>query len=89
MSEKNRNSDRLAALQNREAALRRQIEVERVRLQRKREKDRARLASIVGEAVLVEAASVPDFALLLKQTLKRALKDEKNAGFVAQQMGWL
>lgn len=89
MSETKRNSERLAALRNREAALKQAIAIEQVRLQKRREKDRARLASIVGEALLVEAATVPDFALLLKQILKKTLKDEKTARFVEQQMGWL
>lgn len=88
MSETNRNSDKLAALRKREAALRQAIANERCALQKRRAKDRERLASIVGEALLCEAARVADFALLLKQTLKKTLKDEKTARFVDQQMGW-
>lgn len=88
MSEAKRNSERLAALRNREAALKQAIAIEQVRLQKRREKDRVRLASIVGEALLCEAARVADFALLLKQTLKKTLKDEKTARFVDEQMGW-
>jgi hypothetical protein len=88
MSGTNGNSDRLAALREREAALKRAIDIEKVRLEKRREKDRARLASIVGEALLCEAARFADFALLLKQTLKKTLKDEKTARFVDEQMGW-
>jgi uncharacterized membrane protein len=84
----NGNANRLAALRNREAALKQAIAEEQVRLQKRREKDRARLALIVGEALLGEAARVPDFALLLKQTLKKNVTDDKTARFV-EQMGWL
>jgi hypothetical protein len=82
------NSDKLAALRNREAALKQAIAEEQVRLQKRREKDRTRLALIVGEALLGEAARVPDFALLVKQTLKKNVTDDKTARFV-EQMGWL
>jgi hypothetical protein len=84
----NGNANRLAALREREAALRKAIATEQVRLQKRREKDRARLTSIVGEALLGEAARVPDFALLLKQMLKKNVTDDKTARFV-EQMGWL
>jgi hypothetical protein len=82
------NSDKLAGLRNREAALRKAIAIEQVRLQKRRDKDRARLATVIGEAMLVEALRVTDFELLLKQTLKRTVKDEKAAKFLAE-MGWL
>lgn len=88
MSATKSNSGKLAALRSREAALKQAIAEEQVRLQKRREKDRARLASIVGESLLGEAARVPDFALLLKQMLKNNVTDDKTARFV-EQMGWL
>lgn len=80
--------NKLVALKQREAALKAAIAAEQVRQQKRREKDRERLAKTVGIAVLDEAARVPDFELLLKQTLKKTVKDEKAAKFLVE-MRWL
>ena len=88
MNEANGNADRLAALRKREAALKAAIAQEQVRQQKLKEKRHARLAAIVGAALLEEAARVPDFELLLKQTLKKAVKDDKAVKFLTE-MRWL
>ena len=88
MGEANVNADRLAALRKREAALKAAIAQEQVRQQKLKEKRRARLAAIVGDALLQEAARVPDFELLLKQTLKKAVKDNKAVKLLTE-MRWL
>jgi hypothetical protein len=88
MSEANGDTNRLAILKKRAADLQQAISEEKVRQAKRREKDRARLAAIVGEAVLQEAARVGDFELLLKQTLKKAVKDEKAVKFLVG-MQWL
>jgi hypothetical protein len=82
------NANKLEVLRKREAALKAAIAEEQVRQQKRRDKNRARLASIVGVALLEEAARVPDFELLLKQTLKKAVNDDKAVKFLTE-MRWL
>jgi hypothetical protein len=84
----NGNADRLAALRKREAALKAAIAQEQVRQQKLKDKRHARLAAIVGELILQEAVRVPDFELLLRQTLKKAAKDDKAVKFLTE-MRWL
>jgi len=88
MGEANGKTDRLAALQSRERAMHQAVAEERVRQRQLKEKKYARLAAIVDAALLEEAARVADFELLLRQTLKKAIKDEKAAKFLTE-MGWL
>jgi hypothetical protein len=54
MQNRNMVNDKLDALRKREAALRAAISEEKVRQQKRAEKDHARLASIVGECLLME-----------------------------------
>jgi len=84
MIEPNGNADRLAALRKREAALKAAIAQEQVRQQKRREKLQTKLASVIGMIVLEESRRVPDFELLLRQTLKRAAKDDKTAKFLME-----
>jgi hypothetical protein len=88
MGEAHGNADKLAALRKREAALKAAIAQEQVRQQKLKEKRHTRLAAVVGEALLQEAARVPDFELLLKQTLKKAVRDDKAVKFLTE-MRWL
>jgi hypothetical protein len=88
MDEAGGNANRLAALRKREAALKTAIAQEQVRQQKRKEKNRARLATIVGTVLLEEAGRAHDFELLLKQTLKKAVKDDKAAKFL-MHMNWL
>ncbi len=88
MGDAKSSTNRLVTLRKREAALKAAIAAEQVRQQKHRERDRSRLAAAIGIAVLEEAAHVPDFELLIKQTLKRTVKDDKVARFLAE-MKWL
>ena len=88
MKEPQQNGNRLEALKRREAEIRRRIAAERVKQQRRRERDREKLAAIVGTALLEQAARVPDFELMLKQTLRTAVRDEPARQFLSG-MGWL
>jgi hypothetical protein len=87
MGEANGNTNRLTALRKREAALKAAIAQEQVWQQKLKEKKHARLAAIVGDALLQEAARVQDFRLLLRQTLKKAVVDEKAIKFLVE-MDW-
>ena len=84
----NNGNGKLDALLKRELALKAAIAAEKVKRQRHKEKDRARLVEIVGAALLDEAARVPDFELMLKQTLRTAVTDERAHEFLKGQ-GWL
>jgi hypothetical protein len=82
---------RIELLKKRENEIRAKIAAERVKQQKRKEKDRARLAAIIGAAMLDEAARVPDFELLLKQRLSSSetLKQDERACEFLVSMGWL
>ena len=80
--------DRIEALRKREAAVRAAIAQEKVRAQKKKEKDDARLFSIVGAALVRNAERSPDFQLMLKQILQAAELRDSDRAFLAQK-GWL
>ena len=79
---------KLDALLKREQALKAAIAQEKVRQQARQLKDQARLAAVVGRALLDHGAKVPDFELLIKQTLKTAVKDPSSREFLSS-LGWL
>ncbi len=79
---------RLEALRKKEAALRAAIATERVRQQKRKEKEDARLFSIVGAALVQNAAKAPDFQLMLKQVLRAADMRDTDRAFLAGK-GWL
>jgi len=81
-------SPKLESLRKREAALKAAIAVEQIRQQKRKARERERLVAVVGETILQQAARVPDFELLMKQTLKTAVTDEKTRKFLAET-GWL
>jgi hypothetical protein len=77
-SSKNGNG-RLDALKKREAEIRARIAQEKVRQQKREEKEQERLEYIVGRAAVAHAASDPNFAELLKPALQSITADgEKN-----------
>ena len=81
-------NEKLEALRKREAALKAAIAAEKVRQQKKNEKDDARLFSIVGAALVQSAARSSDFHMMLKQVLQAAeMRDTDRAFLVAK--GWL
>ena len=83
----NNGNGRIETLRKRELAIKVAIATEKVRQQRKREKEDARLFSIVGEA-LVRAAQSPDFQLMLKQVLQAANLRDADRAFLTLK-GWL
>jgi len=79
---------RLDALQQREAALKAAIAAEKVRQQKREEKDAARLNSIIGAALARYASQSPEFKLMLQQVLQSAEMRETDRAFLAGE-GWL
>jgi hypothetical protein len=79
---------KLDALRKREAALRAAIANEKVRQQKRLEKDDARLFSIVGAALVQNAAHSSDFRLMLKQVLQAAEMRDTDRAFLTSK-GWL
>jgi hypothetical protein len=80
-------TDRMELLRKREAALKATIAAEQVKRQKRKEKDHIRLVVIVGEALIQQAARVPDFELMLGELLK-SITDEKSRRFLSS-MGYL
>jgi hypothetical protein len=81
MNDKNGNNGngRLDALKKREAEIRAKIAEEKVRRQKREEKEQERLEHIVGRATLAHAGSDPKFAELIKPALQTVTADgEKN-----------
>jgi hypothetical protein len=78
----------LDALRKKEAALKAAIATEKVRQQKKSEKEDARLFSIVGSALVQNATHSSDFRLMLKQILQAAEMRESDRAFLTGK-GWL
>jgi hypothetical protein len=88
MDKANSVTGRLEALRKREAALKAAIAAEQIRRQKRKEKEDTRLFSIVGAALVQNAAQSPDFRLMLKQVLQSAALRESDRAFLAGK-GWL
>jgi len=82
------NTDKLEALRKKEASLREAIAQEKIRQQKRREKDDVRVFSIVGAALVQSAAKAPDFRLMIKQVLQAADMRDTDRAFLAGK-GWL
>lgn len=79
---------KLDALRRREASLRAAIAAERVREQKRKEKENARLFSIVGQALVESAAKNPDtLGLMVRQVLQASELRETDRAFLAGK-GW-
>jgi hypothetical protein len=79
---------KLEALLKREASLRTAISAEKVRQQKRKEKEQARMFSILGEALTRHAERVPDFRRRLIEALQSAeLRDSDHIFLVSR--GWL
>jgi hypothetical protein len=81
-------NEKLESLRRKEAALKAAIATEKVRQQKRKEKEDARLFSIVGEVLVKNAAQSPDFQLMLKQVLQSAALRETDRVFLAAK-AWL
>ena len=81
--------ERIVLLKARERELRAKIAAEQVRQQKRREKENARLFSIVGQALVESGAKSPEtLGLMLKQVLASAVTDEPTRKFLSGR-GWL
>lgn len=79
LTEKSNGNGRLDALKKRETEIRARIAQEKVRQQKREEKEQDRVEQIVGHAVVALAANDPKFADLLKPALLSVTADgEKN-----------
>jgi len=85
----NGGNSRIDALLQREAALKAAIAQEKVRQQRRNEKDEARLHAIVGEVLVQNARQHPDFELMLKGILKSATTLGESEKKLLRAKGWL
>jgi hypothetical protein len=74
---------RLDALRKREAEIRAKIASENEKLRRKSARDRARLESLLGAALLDAAEKSPDFRLVLTQVLNTSITDERERRLLA------
>jgi len=88
MNDGTNGNERIEALRKREQAIKAAIAAEQVRRQRRKEKEDARLFSIIGEALIKNAAQSPDFQLMLKQVLQSAALRETDRAVLAGK-GWL
>lgn len=88
MNNKTDGNERIEALRKREQAIKAAIAAEQIRRQKRKEKDDARLFSIVGAALVQNAAQSPDFRLMLNQVLQSAALREADRLFLAAK-GWL
>ena len=79
-------SERLEALRKKEAALKEAIAEEKVRQQKRDEKEQARLASIIGECVLADIETNPQLGLLVEASLKR--NSNPRAAEFLKSRGW-
>jgi hypothetical protein len=57
-------------------------------LARRKERDDAKLFSIVGQALVQNGARSPDVRLMLKQILQNAVTEERERQFLSEK-GWL
>jgi hypothetical protein len=88
METNNGMNGKIEALRKREAALKAAIAAEQVRQQKRRERENARLASIIGAALIENAAKNPDtLGLMVKQVLQASELRESDRAFLAAK-GW-
>lgn len=79
---------RLESLLKKQSALRGAIEVERVREQRRNDKEAVRLHLIVGEALVRDSEDSPEFKSMLVRVLEGANLGSSERAFLVRK-GWL
>ncbi len=80
-------NERIEFLKRRENEIRAQIATERVKRQKRNEKDNARLFSIVGAALVQNAAQHHDFEMMLTNILATAEMRDGDRAFLKSK-GW-
>jgi hypothetical protein len=81
-------STNLTALLKRQSEIKAAVRDERERRRLQAAKEKGRLASIVGHALL-KAAEHPDFELMLRGVLKTTIPDESPEAKFLKTKGWL
>lgn len=81
-------NSKIDALRKREAALKEAIAAEKVRQQKRKEREDARVFAVLGETLTRYAEQSPDFRLMLKQVLQSADLRDTDRVFLAGK-GWL
>ena len=84
-----RTNPKLEALRSRETELKAKIAMEKVRQQKRDEKDSARLCSIIGRVLLENAAKHSDFELLLKGVLQSSTAFNEGEKKLLKARNWL
>ena len=79
---------RLDALRKKEVAIRAAIAAEQAKQQKRGAKERRRLAEIVGDALVEQAAKSPELHVMLKQILGSSVTDAASRRFLSDH-GWL
>ena len=79
---------RIELLKKREAEIKAKIAAERVKQQRREEKETERLRAVIGSVVLASAAQHREVELMLRSTLAAAELGESERKLLAQK-GWL
>lgn len=89
MASANVANEKLEALRKREASLKAAIAAELVRQQKRKEKEDARLCSVIGTSLVQNAAAHPDFELMLKSVLKTSTTLGETEKKLLRAKGWL
>jgi hypothetical protein len=76
---------KLEAMLRREAAMKEAIGREKVRLQKRSEREDARLHLILGEVLASHAAKAPDFRLMLRQVLSSMVLSDSDRAFLQKK----
>lgn len=85
----NNGSNKLEALRKKEAELKAAIAAEQVKQQKRNQRENARLFSIVGQALVENAAKNPEgLGLMVKQVLRAAELRESDRAFLSGK-GWI
>jgi hypothetical protein len=79
---------KLDALRKRAEQLDSQIAAERLRQQKRAQKDRKRLTAIIGDALVEQADALPDLRRMLTQILGTAVTEPASRRFL-ETKGWI
>ncbi|MGP0076179.1 MAG: hypothetical protein ACLPWF_30020 [Bryobacteraceae bacterium] len=82
-------NERIELLKKREAEIRAKLAAERVKQQKREWKDYERLKTIIGGALLANAAENADFELMLKGVLKTTAIISESDKKLLRSKGWL
>lgn len=88
MNTNNGTNGKIEALRKREAAIKAALAAEQVKQQKRKERDNARLASIIGAALIDNCAKQPEsVGAMVRQLLQASELRESDRAFL-QTKGW-